>query len=617
LEERVAERTRQLESSNRDLQCEVDERLRVERDLRQSESRQRQDLGRFELLDRITRAVGQRQDLKDILQIALSRLEDELPIEFGCVCLYDAENIHAAVASVGERSRTIAEELKLTVGAHIPVDQNGLARCVQGRLVYEPDLAACEFPFPQLLASAGLLSLVAVPLLVESRVFAVLLAARRAAQGFTSGECEFLRQLSEHVALAAHQAQLYGALQHAYEDLRKTQFIVMQQERLRALGQMASGIAHDINNALSPAALYVESLLERESDLKDSVRQQLAVVHRAIEDVANTVARLREFYRSREPQLGFTPVELNRTVDQVIALTKSRWHDMPQERGAVIRVETQLEADLPKILGAESEIRDALVNLVLNAVDAMPTGGTLAFHSSAVHRGSAHGETVAASHVQIEVRDTGNGMDEATRGHCLEPFFTTKGERGTGLGLAMVYGTVQRHGAEIEIDTAAGRGTTMRVIFPMAAKADLLAVEQLPASGRPGRSLRILVIDDDPLVTQSLRDTLEADGHVVVTADGGQQGIDAFTEALRRDEAFSFVITDLGMPYVDGRQVASAIKAAAPGTSVVLLTGWGHRILAEHDIPDHVDRVLSKPPKLRELRKVLEEVSCETRQELA
>jgi CheY-like chemotaxis protein len=267
---------------------------------------------------------------------------------------------------------------------------------------------------------------------------------------------------------------------------------------------------------------------------------------------------------------------------------------MPQERGSVIRLDMRLAADLPDIRGEQSEIRDALVNLVLNAVDAMPTGGTLTLQSSIVRK-----------HVQVEVRDTGQGMDDETRRQCLEPFFTTKGERGTGLGLAMVYGTVQRHGAEIEIDSMPGRGTTMRILFPVAAKSDSPTAGQAEAPRRPAHCMRVLVIDDDPLLIQSLRDAMEGDGHVVVTANGGQQGIDTFTEAQRRGESFSIVITDLGMPHVDGRRVASAIKAAAPHTPIVLLTGWGQRILAEQDIPDHVDRVLSKPPKLRELREVL------------
>ena len=210
----------------------------------------------------------------------------------------------------------------------------------------------------------------------------------------------------------------------------------------------------------------------------------------------------------------------------------------------------------------------------------------------------------APRQVHVEVVDTGMGMDEETRRRCLEPFFTTKGERGTGLGLAMVYGVAQRHSAGIEIESAPGKGTTIRLSFSAQAAPALEPESPANNFAVPSR-LRILAVDDDPLVTKSLRDTLEADGHVVVTANHGQGGIDAFRAAQARHEPFAVVITDLGMPYVDGRQVASAIKGAAPATPVILLTGWGQQLLADGDIPPHVDFVLSKPPRLLQLRETL------------
>jgi signal transduction histidine kinase len=151
-------------------------------------------------------------------------------------------------------------DLALTEQAHMGIDENGLLRCLQGQLVYEQDLSQIEFPFPQRVARGGLRSLVAAPLLFESKVFGVLIAARRRPHSFTSSDCEFLRQVSEHAALAAQQVEIYTALERAYDDLRQTQQSVMQQERLRALGQTASGIAHDINNAISPIVLYTEML---------------------------------------------------------------------------------------------------------------------------------------------------------------------------------------------------------------------------------------------------------------------------------------------------------------------------------------------------------------------
>jgi CheY-like chemotaxis protein len=172
----------------------------------------------------------------------------------------------------------------------------------------------------------------------------------------------------------------------------------------------------------------------------------------------------------------------------------------------------------------------------------------------------------------------------------------------------MVYGIVHRHGAELEIESVVGQGTTVRLSF--AVPTTLTEESYLPAARAhvPSR-LRLLVVDDDPLLLKSLQDTLEGDGHLVVAANGGQNGIDLFGAALQRGESFAVVITDLGMPYVDGRRVAAAIKTAAPTTPIILLTGWGQRLEAEGDVPLHVDRILSKPPKLRELRATLAELT--------
>jgi CheY-like chemotaxis protein len=366
----------------------------------------------------------------------------------------------------------------------------------------------------------------------------------------------------------------------------------MQQERLRALGQMASGIAHDINNAISPVSLYTEALLEREQ-LSPRARGHLEIIQRAVDDVAQTVQRMGEFYRQREPQLHLIPVELNKLVRQVIDLTRARWSDMAQQRGANIEMRPELEPGLPLIAAVESQIRDALVNLVFNAVDAMPQGGALTVRTFS---GPGSGWTRL---VHLEVVDQGVGMDEQTRRRCLEPFFTTKGERGTGLGLPMVYGVAQRHGASLEIDSQPGKGTTVRMSFPAGTGEDADRAADEASNLGP---LRILIVDDDPLLLKSLRDTLEADGHEVVSASGGQAGINAFVEAHAEGHPFPLVITDLGMPHVDGRKVASAIKAPVPGTVVLMLTGWGRRLVAEGDIPPGVDEILSKPPKISELR---------------
>jgi PAS domain S-box-containing protein len=572
-----------------DITANVTERRRAERKLADQ-------LERLNLLNVITRSIGERMDLSSISQVVIRTLEDELPVDFGCLCLFQPPD-GLTLVGVGIKSHQLATDIGLTDQGRIPIDTNGLSRCVSGTLVYEPDLREVQFAFPQRLAAAGLCAMVAAPLMVESRVFGILIVARRAAQSFSSGECEFLGQLSEHVAVAAHQTQLYSALEVSYEDLRRSQQAVMRQEKLRVLGQMASGIAHDINNALSPAALYVESLLERKSFPGES-EHELTIIQRAIQGVAQTVARMKEFYSERDPQLAHVSVSLNRAVEQVVELTRVRWHAMPQESGRVIDVKMDLATDLPGMMGDESEIRDALTNLVLNAADAMPEGGNLTLRTRAL----------GPDRVQVEVTDTGVGMDEATRSRCLELFFTTKGARGTGLGLAMVYGTMGRHGGEIQIESEPAAGTHIRLIFPSGAVA-ADSTDTIRALVGPRQSLRILVIDDDPIILQSLFELFKRDGHIVEIAAGGQNGIDAFRAADARHEPFALVITDLGMPHVDGRAVAAAVKSLLPQTPVVLLTGWGHRMLAENELPKNVDRVLGKPPKLLVLRSVLAELT--------
>jgi CheY-like chemotaxis protein len=233
----------------------------------------------------------------------------------------------------------------------------------------------------------------------------------------------------------------------------------------------------------------------------------------------------------------------------------------------------------------------------------MPEGGTLTCRTAAVCQ-SEDGGGAAPPDTCIEVQDTGVGMDEDTRRRCVEPFFTTKGERGTGLGLPSVYGMVERHSGKFEIHSELGRGTTIRLIFPASGPLAMSIAERHPPRA-PARSLRILIVDDDPVIIESLRNILQSDGHRVTAAEGGQAGIDAFGAAMKLEEPFDVVITDLGMPHVDGRKVAASIGKASPGTPIILLTGWGQRLLDENDLPPEVHRILAKPPRLSELRSAL------------
>lgn len=570
---------------------------------KQARARMQAQLARLDLLQRTTRAIAERQDLNSIYQVILRSLEEDLPVDFGCMCRYERDAL--TVTNIGAAGASYAASLQWRPRSSLPADEASLARALSGALVYEPDAGTASFPVAQGLSAAGLRSFVMAPLIVESRIFGVLLVARRGVEAFSSGECEFLRQLSEHVALAANQVQLHTELQHAYDELRQSQQVILQQERLRALGQMASGVAHDINNAISPIALYSESLLEREPGLSERARDYLRIIQRAIEDVSQTVAKMREFYRPRDAVADLQSIDLNPLVSQALQATRARWSDIPQERGVVIDVRAELDPEAPQVLGAASDIRDALTNLIFNAVDAMPQGGELTVRTRAT---TADAEPL----VDLEVADSGVGMDEQTRNRCLEPFFTTKGERGTGMGLAMVYGMARRCGAQLVIDSAPGAGTTVRLRFrspEVNGRAEHVPPPE-PASLPP---LRILVVDDDPVVLESLVRALGSEGHAVEAADDGQRGVERFIAAQRTSEPFELVITDLGMPFVDGRAVAAAVKRHAPQTPVLLLTGWGERLRAEQTAPPNIDRVLSKPPRLPELRRAFAELTAAVR----
>jgi signal transduction histidine kinase/ActR/RegA family two-component response regulator len=399
--------------------------------------------------------------------------------------------------------------------------------------------------------------------------------------------------------------RLTEGTQKAYDELRRTQQAVVQQERLRALGQMASGVAHDINNALSPITAYSELLLSTLPDLADAPRQRLQRISQAAEDVAQIVTRMREFYRrDLDPdQLG--RVNANKAIEEVIELTRPRWRDLAQRQGISIHVKFELEPELPVLVCHASELREALTNVIFNAADALSQGGVITLVTRAITRPDPQGNGDAQQDLVIEVKDNGIGMEEKVRQHCLEPFFSTKHKTGgTGLGLAMVYGMVKRHDGSIEIDSAPNKGTCVRLIFPIRERATA-AIRPQAAHPEPVRSLRILCIDDEPELRQLMHDVLEVHHHKVTVAPSGKEGLEMFRSSLLGQEPFEIVITDLGMPDMDGHHVARAIKAESPRTPVIMLTGWGTMMKADGETAPEVDAVLSKPPRIQELNNLL------------
>ncbi|HEY3915496.1 MAG TPA: ATP-binding protein [Verrucomicrobiae bacterium] len=400
-----------------------------------------------------------------------------------------------------------------------------------------------------------------------------------------------------------NRVRLTEGTQKAYDELRQTQQAVVQQERLRALGQMASGVAHDINNALSPITAYSELLLRTLPDLEDVPRQRLHQISQAAEDVAQIVARMREFYRRDVDTDQLEKVNVNEAIQGVIELTRPRWRDLPQRQGISIHVKYDFEQCPPALVCSASELREALTNIIFNAVDALPSGGDITIATRSLG--------IVEPQLQIEVKDNGIGMEENVRRHCLEPFFSTKiHSGGTGLGLAMVYGMVKRHEGTIEIESTPNRGTCIRLIFPVRERLTP-AMKLQPEKAEPCRSLRILCIDDEPELRQLMHDVLEVHNHKVSVAPGGREGLEMFRSHMRGLEPYEVVITDLGMPEMDGHHLARAIKLESPKTPIIMLTGWGTIMKAEGETAPEVDAVLSKPPRIQELNNILSKVTSQ------
>jgi signal transduction histidine kinase/ActR/RegA family two-component response regulator len=612
----IQERDAALQESNEELERRVWSRtqdLRTEISNRQrAESALQQQLMRMSLLHQMTQAISERQETESFLLVALRQLEDHLSLDLSCIALVDAQVDTPKVAALRVKDPLLTSKLDLHEGGMIAVADTGLQPCKEGQTVYTPDTLKGTTALIEKLAGAGLRSVVAVPLLLQNRLFGVLIAARMKTDGFTSGDCEFLRMLSEHLARAAFHARLHTELRQAYDELRQTQQTVVQQERLKALGHMASGIAHDINNALSPVVGFADLMLRGEHGLTDSGKKYLGHIRTAGEDISRIVARLREFYRRRDDRESLQELDLNALVRHVIDMTRPSWRDVPQSRGITVEVQSDLGPQVPELVGIENEICEALTNLVLNAVDALPNGGRIILRTRVSRPEDVSGGSDAPAHVTVEVSDTGIGMNEETRKRCLEPFFSTKGKRGAGLGLAMVYGVMERHEGKIEIQSETGKGATFRLVFPVRKMADVAA--ELQQEEKRAESLQILCIDDEPLLRDLLKEMLERDGHRVEVSDSGQSGLDAFRQAQQHANPFDIVITDLGMPHVDGRQVARVIKGESPATPIIMLTGWGSFMKGDGEAPTHVDGVLSKPPRSRELRETLNRLTqCRNR----
>jgi len=443
------------------------------------------------------------------------------------------------------------------------------------------------------LRERGVVSGVSVIISDPATPFGVLEAHTTRRRAFTDDDVYFLQAIANVIAAGLERVHVEDELQRSnlrleetLTQLRATQQQVIQHERLRALGQMASGIAHDFNNSLGMVVGFLELLLVRPGALDDmeKVRHYLEMMETAALDAARVVSRLREFYRFREDNDVLVPTPLNQVIEQAISLTQPRWKDQALAQGVSVRVETDL-AEIPTVLGNETELREVMTNLIFNGVDALAVAGTVTI------RTREEGERVV-----LQVQDSGGGMTEEVRQHCLEPFFTTKGHRGSGMGLAMTYGIVVRHKGSIQVESEVGKGTTVTITLPVGQQ---VAIDRPlePRRDDARRPLSVLVVDDAGPLRQILREFLIADGHTVETANDGVEGLRKYLEGH-----FDLVVTDRAMPEMNGDQLAAAIKERAPTQPIILLTGFGEMMQAAGERPEGVDLVVSKPVTLKTLR---------------
>lgn len=399
---------------------------------------------------------------------------------------------------------------------------------------------------------------------------------------------------NQNILLEEQVNERTAQLEDTLSKLRLAQHAAIRQERLSALGTMAAGIAHDFNNALTLILGYSDLLLTGfEARPNSSETSYVRSITTAAQDAAQIVRRLREFHRPDDGAETRVSLNLNQLVEQAISMTRPKWKEQARERQVEIAVHTEL-GELRPIMGDPAELREMLTNLIFNAVDAMPEGGTITISTSL-------GDEV----VSLALADTGTGMDEETRRRCLEPFFTTKGDKGTGLGLSAVYGIIQRHGGVIDIESEKGHGCKFNVCLPTAEVAETVpGVPEEAVASDGARTLHILVVDDQPIIRDVVQEQLTEDGHLVDTASDGNDALEKF----RGFGSYDLLITDQSMPGMSGEELAQKVKQFCPTAPVILLTGFGGGS-ADDDCPPGIDLVLGKPATMVELRRAVVQVT--------
>ncbi len=349
---------------------------------------------------------------------------------------------------------------------------------------------------------------------------------------------------------------------------KKMEQQLLQSEKLKSLGELAGGVAHDFNNILAAILGRVQLLRKQlappmgKTEKRGSaidLEKGLEIIERASLDGAETVRRIQEFCRRRGDQKDFVQVDLNELIENALEFTKVKWADEVQSRGIKIEISKALSS-LPPIMGSASELREVFTNLINNAVDALPRGGEIRVQSC-----------MNTEWAVITIEDTGGGIPLSIKDRIFDPFFTTKGPQSTGLGLSVSYGIINRHHGTITAESMEGKGTAFTIKLPITGKADTKEDRRekvIPMQGKHKKA-RILVIDDEADVRELLRDILSDAGHDVEMAHNGCEGIEMFEK-----QPYDLVLTDLGMPVMSGWEVAGKIRQMNKCVPIALVTGW-------------------------------------------
>jgi len=533
----------------------------------------------------VARSLNQSLDLDELVTDALDRLCEAFPPDTCSCVVLPGEAPDAALKAVP--CRRCAPECA-TEGSQVL--EHMLHHLARSSVALHIENLSEDPATSSLVAGTSIAgSCLGMPIRLREEYLGALVLISYSFHEFTEKEVSLLASVAQSMATAISNVRLFENLSGTLTDLKQAQDQLLRSETLRSLGELAAGVAHDFNNVLGIILGNAQFLLESSADkeLLDGLR----AIEQAVKDGARTVERVQEFVSAKGVE-GFMQIDLNGIVRELAQIARTRLKQDAEFRG--VHVELKLvEGRIEPVAGDEHELREALTNILFNAIDAMPDGGTLTIETG--HEGGR---------VFARVSDTGIGMNAEVKSRVFDPFFTTKGVKGTGLGMSVTYGIVQRHRGTIDIESTPGQGTTVTISFPTAT--DMLRETPEPAEmpSAIGRPITVLIIDDNVELTRIMQDILTSAGHRVETAYDGATGLEAFLE--NRHE---LVITDIGMPGMSGWEVARAVKEHTPETGVVLVTGWGKQAYQHQVDQVPVDALLPKPIDKMTLLSVLSQVA--------